>query len=113
MARMTFMTKTGDSNILLRNSRGPRKHLSSFLKRTRGKPSRQKNSKPTSQIQTEQFHFHLFYRLAFYLRFHRREGSVVISKSLKEQNDMYNPEGPTYIADYARDIFNAQSEWQN
>lgn len=73
-----------------------------LLEEDERKTEQAENSKPTSHIQIEQFHFYLFDRLAFYLRFLRRKGSGVsgISKSLKEQNDMYNPEGSTYIADY-------------
>lgn len=76
MARMTFMTKSKDSNILLRNSRDPRKHLGSYWKTKQAE-----NSKPTSQLQIEQFHFYLLDRLSFYLRFLRREGSVVYQKA--------------------------------
>lgn len=84
MARMTFMTKSKGSKILLRTSRDPREHLSSYLKRARGKPSRQKNSTFTSQIQVEQFHFYLFYRLALYIRFRKERGVSGYIKKLEE-----------------------------
>ena len=80
---MAFVIKSKGFKILLRNSRDPWKHLSNYLTRARGKPSRQKNSKPTSQLQTEQFHFSLFYRLAFYIRCHKRRGLSGYVKKLE------------------------------
>lgn len=78
---MTIMVKSKGSKIFLRNSRNPKKHLSSCLPGARGTPSRQ-NSKPTPQLQIEGFCFCL--RLAFYIRFHKKRRVLGYIKKLEE-----------------------------
>ena len=61
------------SKIHLRDSRDSNSHLSSCLRRAKGRLSRQ-YSTSASQLQIELFHLYLIYRLVFHVRFHKKKG---------------------------------------
>lgn len=77
--------------MILRNSVDPRQHLNRWLQRARGKLGGW-NSKPTFQLQWEQFYLYLFYWLAFYVRLRKKRRVYDYIKKLEKQKDLYNPE---------------------